>query len=304
MSIIPGAPLLPTTVVGSYPAADGGGIFSLVNPLRTAMKRAVEDQINAGIDIISDGQVRGDMVGAFTSRLPGIRGQEVVGKVLPSSAPITAADVRYARRRTPLVKGIVTGPTTLAHALHLSTPLYRNREELVIDLATAMAEEARALQKEGIAVLQIDEPILSTGMGDPETAKNAIGTIAGQVSVPVCLHVCGDLRTVLDSILSYPVQILDFEFSKNPANLEIISRKELGEKMIGFGCVDSASPEVEPVETILTLIRAGMELFGPERILIDPDCGLRMHTRDTAYAKLSHMVSAAKAAREEIEGWG
>jgi 5-methyltetrahydropteroyltriglutamate--homocysteine methyltransferase len=302
MSLIPGAPLLPTTVVGSYPVVSGGGLSSLVNPLRSAMKRAVEDQIRAGIDIISDGQVRGDMVGAFTSRLPGIRGQEVVGKVLPASSPITAGDVKYARRRTPMVKGIVTGPTTLAHALHLSTPQYRNREELVPDLALALATEARALQEEGIAVLQIDEPILSTGMGDLGVAKKAIGIIAGQVSVPVCLHVCGDLGTVVDALLSYPVQILDFEFSKNPANMEIISGKDLGGRMIGFGCVDSASPEVEPVETILSRIRAGVELFGPERMLIDPDCGLRMHTRDTAYAKLSNMVSATKAARKEIGG--
>jgi len=242
------------------------------------------------------------MVGAFTSRLPGIRGQEVVGKVLPASAPITAADVRYARRKNPLVKGIVTGPTTLAHALHLSTPQYRNREELVPDLALALAMEARALQEEGIAVLQIDEPILSTGLGDLTVAKKAIGIIAGQVSVPVCLHVCGDLRTVVDALLSYPVQILDFEFSKNPENMEIISGKDLGGRMIGFGCVDSSSPEVEPIETILTRIRAGVELFGPGHMLIDPDCGLRMHTRDTAFAKLSHMVSAAKIARIEIEG--
>jgi 5-methyltetrahydropteroyltriglutamate--homocysteine methyltransferase len=302
MSLISGAPLLPTTVVGSYPVVREGGVSSLVNPLRSAMKRAVEDQISAGIDIISDGQVRGDMVGAFTSRLPGIRGQEVVGKVLPADAPITAADVRYARRKTPLVKGIVTGPTTLAHALHLSTPLYRNREELVPDLATALALEARALQEEGIAVLQIDEPILSTGMGDLEVAKKAIGIIAGQVSVPVCLHVCGNLGSVMDALLGFPVQVLDFEFAKNPGNIEIISGKDLGGRMIGFGCVDSSSPVVEPVETILSLIRAGMELFGPERILIDPDCGLRMHTRDTAYAKLSHMVRAAKTARKEIEG--
>jgi 5-methyltetrahydropteroyltriglutamate--homocysteine methyltransferase len=302
MNLIPGAPLLPTTVVGSYPVVPEGGLSSLVNPLRAAMKRAVEDQISAGIDIISDGQVRGDMVGAFTSRLPGIRGQEVVGKVLPASAPITTADVRYARRKNPLVKGIVTGPTTLAHALHLSAPLYRNREELVPDLATALAMEARALEEEGIAVLQVDEPILSTGMGDLEIARKAIGIIAGQVSVPVCLHVCGNLGEVMDALLGFPVQILDFEFAKNPGNIEIISGKDLGGRMIGFGCVDSSSPVADPVETILSLIRTGVEIFGPERMLIDPDCGLRMHSRDTAYAKLSHMVSAARTARKEIEG--
>ena len=81
--------VLATTVVGSYPVVKGTGLSSLFDPLSAAVKTAVADQMAAGIDIISDGQVRGDMIQAFASRLPGIKGQEVIGKVQPASSPIT-----------------------------------------------------------------------------------------------------------------------------------------------------------------------------------------------------------------------
>ncbi|MDD3622577.1 MAG: methionine synthase, partial [Methanofollis sp.] len=67
--------VLPTTVVGSYPVVKTGGLRSLLDPLKGAVETAVADQVRAGVDIISDGQVRGDMITAFVSRLPGIRGQ-------------------------------------------------------------------------------------------------------------------------------------------------------------------------------------------------------------------------------------
>ncbi|MFA7072200.1 MAG: methionine synthase, partial [Methanoculleus sp.] len=123
--------LLPTTVVGSYPVVKGSGIFALVDPLKHAVEVAVADQVAAGIDIISDGQVRGDMIRAFTSRLPGIRGSSVVGKVQPARQPITVGDTKYALSRHPKVKGILTGPSTLAHGLAVETPFYRNKDELV-----------------------------------------------------------------------------------------------------------------------------------------------------------------------------
>ncbi|MDD1664670.1 MAG: methionine synthase, partial [Methanomicrobiales archaeon] len=71
--------VLPTTVVGSYPVVKSTSLRSLMDPLKSAVETAVADQLSAGIDIISDGQVRGDMITAFASRLPGVRGQQVVG---------------------------------------------------------------------------------------------------------------------------------------------------------------------------------------------------------------------------------
>lgn len=289
--------VLPTTVVGSYPVVKGKGIRNLFDPLHSAVETAVGDQMRAGIDIISDGQVRGDMIQIFTAKLPGIKGQEVIGKVQPASAPITVGDTRYALSKCPKVKGIITGPTTLAHGLHISTPMYRDREELALDLATALAVEARALEAAGVTLIQIDEPIFSTGIADLSAGKQAIERIITSLHIPTCMHVCGDLSNVIDDILKIPVNILDFEFSKNSANIALFSSRNLSGRMIGFGCVDSATDAVESVADIKKRIGKGVEVFGARTMLLDPDCGMRMHTRDAAFAKLKNMGEAAREVR-------
>jgi len=244
--------------------------------------------------------VRGDMVHLFTNSLPGIKGQEVIGKVLPAESTITAADTKVALGRNALVKGIVTGPTTLAHALHLSSRVYRNKEELALDLSVAIAKEVQGLAETGVCMVQVDEPIFSTGAADLATSREAIQRVASGVSIPVCLHVCGGLGDVIDEVLSMPVDIIDLEFAKNPGNLDLLSGKDLKGKMLGFGCVDSSRPEVESTEMIVSRIRKGLEIFAPEQVLIDPDCGLRMQTREAAFAKLTNMVAATKIVRTEI----
>jgi 5-methyltetrahydropteroyltriglutamate--homocysteine methyltransferase len=289
--------VLATTVVGSYPVVKAGGLKSLFDPLAGAVETAVADQVGAGIDIISDGQIRGDMIGAFTSKLPGCRDQEVIGKIQPASGSITAADTKYAISKFPKVKGIITGPSTLAHGLHISTPMYRNKEEVALDLAAALVVEARALEATGITLLQIDEPILSTGIADLAIAKQAVEMIGSSVHIPICMHVCGNLGNVLDEILKFNVNVLDFEFSKNQDNVEILSRRDLAGKMLGYGCVDSASEEVETVQEIRKRIEKGVEYFDPKILLIDPDCGMRMRSRESAYWKLKNMCTAAKEVR-------
>jgi 5-methyltetrahydropteroyltriglutamate--homocysteine methyltransferase len=289
--------VLATTVVGSYPVVKGGGFMRFLDPLHSAVETAVGDQIAAGIDIITDGQVRGDMIGAFTSHLPGIRDQEVIGKVQPASGPITVSDTKYAISKSPKVKGIITGPTTLAHGLHISTPMYRNKEELVPDLAAALLVEARALEAAGVALLQIDEPILSTGIADIGVAKQAIEQITVGLHTPVCMHICGNLGNVLDEILKFNVNVFDFEFANNPANLDLLSRRDLAGRMIGYGCVDSTTNRIESTAEIRKRIEKGVEIFDPKIMLIDPDCGMRMRTREAAYAKMKYMCDAAKEVR-------
>jgi len=289
--------VLATTVVGSYPVVKGGGLRSLLDPLHSAVETAVSDQILAGVDIISDGQVRGDMIQAFSSHLAGIKGQEVIGKVQPASGPITISDTKYAIGKAPKVKGIITGPTTLAHGLHLATPMYRNKDELALDLAAALVVEARSLEAAGVTLIQIDEPILSTGVADLAIAKQAIDLITASLRVPTCMHVCGNLADVIDGILKFNVNVLDFEFSKNPKNLELFGSRDLAGRMIGYGCVDSSIDAVESIPEIKTRIERGVEVFGPRTMLIDPDCGMRMRTREAAFWKLKNMCEAAKEVR-------
>ncbi|MDD1660587.1 MAG: methionine synthase [Methanomicrobiales archaeon] len=298
MTILP--KLLPTTVVGSYPVVRSPSLRSLLDPLHSAVETAVSDQLAAGIDIISDGQVRGDMIEVFARALPGIRDRRVVSKVMPAAKPITVPDTAYARSRHRFVKGILTGPTTLAHGLQVATPTYRDRADLALDLAHALAVEAKALQEAGITLLQIDEPIFSTGAADLEAGKRAIEVMTSVVQVPLCLHVCGTLADIIDDLLHMPVAVLDFEFSGTSYNLEVLSRKDLGEKLIGFGCIDSSDPAVEKVSVVKKRIQAGLEVFDPEQILIDPDCGLRMLSREAAFGKLKAMVEATREIRVEI----
>jgi 5-methyltetrahydropteroyltriglutamate--homocysteine methyltransferase len=271
--------------------------MSVFDPLRPAVETAVGDQIAAGIDIISDGQVRGDMIGVFTSKLPGIRDQQVVGKVQPAAGPITVADTKYAISKAPKVKGIITGPTTLAYGLHISTPMYRGKDDLVPDLAAALLSEARALEAAGVTLLQIDEPILSTGIADLSVAKQAIDSITAGLRTPVCLHVCGGLGNIIDELLKFNVNVFDFEFANNEANLDLLSRRDLGGRMLGYGCVDSATDRIESTAEIRKRIEKGVETFDPKILLIDPDCGLRMRTREAAYAKLKYMCDATKEVR-------
>jgi 5-methyltetrahydropteroyltriglutamate--homocysteine methyltransferase len=289
--------VLATTVVGSYPVLKGSGLRSLFDPLHNAVETAVADQIAAGIDIISDGQVRGDMIQAFVSKLPGIKGQEVIGKVQPASGPITVGDTKYALGKAPKVKGIITGPTTLAHGLHISTPMYRDKEELALDLAAALISEVKALEAVGVTLLQIDEPIFSTGMADLIIGKRAIEIITKSLRIPTCMHVCGNLGNILDEILKFNVNVLDFEFSNNPANLDLLSRRDLAGRMIGYGCVDSSNEKVESISEIKKRIENGIEVFDPRIVLLDPDCGMRMRSREAAFAKLKNMSEAAKMVR-------
>ncbi|MCE5298328.1 MAG: methionine synthase [Methanoregulaceae archaeon] len=300
MSLLFPGTILPTTVVGSYPVVTGKGFFGIFDPFRDAVRTAVSDQLAAGIDIISDGQVRGDMVKIFTSRLPGVRGADVIGKVSPPEGPITLGDTRYAISRAERVKGIITGPTTLSFALHISTPVYRDRSELALDLAYALAQEAQFLAAAGAAVIQIDEPILSTGVADLTSAREALEVLARGITVPVCLHVCGDLTPVISELARMPVGILDFECAKSPGNLALCREMDFGKRMIGFGCVDSSSPIAESADTIRSRIETALSVFAPEQLLVDPDCGLRMLPRDVAYLKLARMVEAVQEVRNNL----
>lgn len=292
--------ILPTTVVGSYPAVRSKGLKSLFNPYASSLETAVGDQVKAGVDIISTGQVRGDMITSLTSQIPGIRDQSVIGTLKPTQSAMTVDDTKYALSRHSQVKAMLAGPSTIAHALKIDTPLYRNRDEVITDLAKVLAAEALRLQDTGISIFQIDEPILSTGIADMNTAQAAVREITKNLKVTTCIHVCGDIDGVIDSLLKMPVDIIDLEFSCNEKNLECVSRKEFGDKRIGFGAVDSTDTSIDSVEAIKSRIEKGVELFGAEKLLIDPDCGLRMHTRETAFGKLSNMCAAAGEVRRTL----
>lgn len=304
-----------TTVVGSYPAVPRGprtlmekirNITGSYDPFRPAVRTAVEDQVRAGIDIISDGQVRGDMVGYFAREIGGMMIEDgvpvIFSRITPPSHPIGADDLIYAskilrklrRDESGGVKGIVTGPSTMVHASRIEG-FYdtHGRERAVMDMAEALRYEAMSLEAAGACMIQIDEPFLSTGMVDMKTARRAVNHIADSLEVEVALHVCGDVRGVLGDLLRFRVDLIDLEFAGNPSNIEVLADKWRGDKKLGLGCVDTRTERIEPVDEIRNIIRRGADIAGEENLHVDPDCGMRKLSRDAALNKLRNMVKVA-----------
>ncbi|MBN1166778.1 MAG: methionine synthase [Methanospirillaceae archaeon] len=293
--------ILPTTVVGSFPVVVPKGLRGIFGDrMGFASRYAISRQVEAGITIISDGQVRGEMIEAFTRDLPGCRGREVIGKISPPDGFVSIKDTRYALTKHPYVKGIVTGPTTISYGLSLNTPLYRNKGELVPDIATALVHEAQALSRLGISMLQIDEPLFSTGVADLVIGREAIQTLTAGITVPVCLHACGNIAPFIDDIIKMPVQIIDIEGTENPELLTTLSKNDIADRWIGFGCVSSSDPHIEDTSLVIDRIRKAVEIIPPGQLLLDPDCGLRMLSFDIAFQKLQSLTTAADVVRKEL----
>ncbi|GAC1447515.1 MAG: methionine synthase [Ktedonobacterales bacterium] len=300
-----GQPLL-TTVAGSYPV---GGL-----PPRRAVQRAVEDQIAAGVELVADGQVRGDMVAMFAERIPGFQladdGQwEVVAALDRPDMPIAAVDYALAHRVAAgraAVKGVVTGPITLALASRVTQEapyLGPYDPTLILRLAEIQAYEVAALVAAGADVVQVDEPMLATDLGrgiSPELTEHALRDLAALPAFPV-LHVCGDVRQIARELLALPFAALSVEGS-HLANLDAIDPDELEftGACLSYGCVDTQTAEVEPIALVRERIRAATRIIPPQRLWISPDCGLRLLSPQVAKAKLVNMVAAVQDVRAEL----
>jgi 5-methyltetrahydropteroyltriglutamate--homocysteine methyltransferase len=320
----------PTTVVGSYPKMpsaleaikrrrSGEISESEFNEMvKVAVRDVVEDYLWAGVDIISDGeQAREDMVVYFAERFKGysvgdwvrvfdneyFRKPVVTGRV-EWLRPITVELWEYASSISAgrPVKGILTGPYTMiewSFDLH-----YRDRRELILDLAKAIRREVEGLVRRGARYIQIDEPALSTRpwREDAELLKEALDIIFKGLEAKRIVHICfGRLERILPYILDYPVDQFDLEMKNSNFRL-LPYLKEYGyNKEIGFGVVDVHSFQVESVKEIKEAIDKLMktDIVSPEKAYIDPDCGLKRLPRDIAKAKLKNMVEAARQAREE-----
>ncbi|MEW6011558.1 MAG: methionine synthase [Methanobacterium sp.] len=314
-----------TTVVGSYPVIlknpsspieKISDFLGLQDPYKVAINLAVSDQLNAGIDIVSDGQLRAEMVPLFASKIPGMEVEGHLSKIknkinIPLSS-IGADDLKYAKnilnknlRKLNLpeedlykkgIKGLVTGPSTMVYSSRIEG-FYNphEKEEAIMDMAQALKKEAEFLENAGANIIQIDEPFISTGLVDVSTARKGVEIISKDLKVPVALHVCGDVGGVFHQLLKFKVDIIDCEFAGINKNIQLLqSVSDFKGKKIGFGCIDTKKEDVEDVDSIRNLIKQGQDIMGNENMIIDPDCGMRMLSRHSAFSKLKNMVEAAK----------
>jgi len=297
---------LPTTVVGSYPT-DG-------LPPRRAIQRAVEDQIAAGIDIIADGQVRGDMIAIFARRIPGSRQApdgvwEVEDALDQPAEPVTLEDFRLARTLAAAraeVKAVITGPITLALSCRIAPGApYTGPDDpsLILRLADFQMREAVALASAGARVIQVDEPLLATALGSRVSVELANAALSDLAAIPglAMLHVCGDVRAIASDLLLLPFDVFSIENTRvaNLAAFDLDQLDAVGARVC-VGAVDTQDADVETLETIGARIAQARALIGTERLWLAPDCGLRLLPRDAARAKLGRLAEATQEARAKL----
>ena len=304
-----------STVVGSYPVElkEASGFkdkllksVGAYDSFKDSIKQAVFSQLDAGVDIISDGQVRGDMVSSFSKFIPGFKIEDgntfIVSKIRNPTGEISVKDLLYAKSLIKQyykgsipegkgIKGIVTGPSTIIHSSRI-TSFYKNKDDAIIDLAHSLKKEVDVIERKVKPVyIQVDEPFLSTGMVNMKVAREAIEILHEDLSIPLAMHVCGTLQDAYKDLSKFNVEILDFEFAGNNVNLDILEKNIslFKGKKIGFGCIDSSKNEVDSEQETEELISKGIDIVGEDNILLDPDCGLRRAPMDVAFKKLKLM---------------
>jgi len=288
-----------TSVIGSYPVDID--IFNHVKGYFNQnviswdkyIESAVKDMLKSGIDIVSDGQTRDSFVNIFTRRLKGCRVRdrtEIIGKV-DYDGPITIDDQKYVKNLVPKNRkliGLITGPYTLTKSC--VDLFYKNEKELAFDFATALNQEAKILQNH-VDIIGIDEPFFS--MGIPDYGKELIDTLTNGLTLPVRLHICGDISNVIAEILEMPVEILSHEFKASPKIFDSFKQYDV-KKNICLGSVRSDLPDIESVDEIVKHIKKGIDIFGDKITQLAPDCGQRMLPRNVAFEKLKNLVKAGE----------
>jgi 5-methyltetrahydropteroyltriglutamate--homocysteine methyltransferase len=338
--------LLPTTVVGSYPQPDwlvDRKMLSKVVP-RTRMKEiwripeqfleeaqddatvlAIRDMERAGIDIITDGEIRRESYSnRFATALEGLDlvnpGQvkarsgmtsvpRVVGRIR-RSGPVELRDMQFLRKNTALpAKITLPGPFTMGQ--QAKDEFYKDAEAMAMDFAAAVNEEALELQAAGADIIQLDEPWLRN---DPEAAKRyavkAINRALQGITVPTVVHLCfgyaavvpGDTKPTGYSFLpgladSIAVQI-SIEAAQPKLDLGVL--KDLAGKKIMLGVLDLGDNAIETAETVAARIRAGLKYVSPENLIPAPDCGMKYMPREVAFGKLKALAAGAAIVRREI----
>lgn len=327
-----GLPLLPTAVVGSYAVPEWlervkNDYFQrrisrdyLEQIHDVCIKAALKDQEVAGIDVVTDGELRRDnMVDYLAARLPGVEidqkaksyyydyYQAYVRHPIPRGPLHLVEDYRFTARWTDrAVKFTLAGPHLLAKRLR--NEWYRSERELALDLARVLNEELHRLEEAGLRYAQIDEPYVLGFPEDLEWAIDAWNATRAGLRLHVALHICygnrygkpsweGSYRALFPAILRAEVQQLVFEFARRGyADLELFgeypARVELG-----LGVIDVKSQEVETPELVAARAEAALAMVPAERLWLLPDCGLSHLPQEVAFAKLRALAEGAALAR-------
>lgn len=339
-------PILPTTVVGSYVQPDWlidkaklrarlPPRVRLLEVWRVAPENleeaqtdatilAIRDMERAGVDILSDGEIRRE---SYSNRVANALGgididhpgqavertgivnlvPRVVGKI-EWKMPIEAEDVRFLRANTDhQIKITLPGPFTMTQ--QAQNDFYSDEETLALDYAAAVNQEIKALFAAGADIVQLDEPYMQAR---PEKAARyavkAINRALMGVTGTTVVHMCfGYAHYVKDKPSGYSflpeleataATQISIEAAQPDLDPSILS--SLPSKTIMYGVIDLADPVVESPETVAKRIRRALAHVPADRLVIAPDCGMKYLTRAVAFGKLKAMVEGTRIVRREL----
>lgn len=340
--------LLPTTVVGSYPQPDWlvnrdmlskgvprvrMDIWRVPEPwLEQAQDDAtilaIRDMERAGIDIVTDGEIRRESYSnRFATALEGIdtaapgsvksrAGRDtpvprVVSRIRRKGA-VETRDMAFLRANTDRTAKItLPGPFTMSR--QAINEFYKDDEEMVMDYAAAVNAEAHDLVAAGADIIQLDEPWLRQ---DPDAAKRiavkAINRALEGLKVPTIVHLCfgyaalvpGETKPVgysfLPQLADSTVNQISIEAAQPKLDLGVLA--ELSGKTILLGVLDLADKTPEKPQVVAERIRAGLKHVAADKLIPAPDCGMKYLPRKVAFAKLKALADGTAIVRKELGG--
>ncbi len=338
--------LLPTTLVGSYPQPDWlidraklAGRFPprvrarelwrvapewLEQAQDDATLLAIRDQERAGLDIITDGEIRRESYSnRFATALEGVNIDNpgtaldrsghsnpvprVVGKIRRKH-PVETRDVKFLRANTDRkIKMTVPGPFTMAQ--QAQDDFYGDEKRLAMDYAAAVNEEIKDLFAAGADFVQIDEPYMQAR---PEKARRygvevlnrALDGVTGTTVVHICfgyaaiIHARPSGYSFLPELENSAAKQISVETAQSSLDCSVLA--QLPSKTILLGVLDLSDMTVETPEIVAGRIRRALPYVPAERIVVAPDCGLKYLPRDVAFGKMKAMVEGAAIVREEL----
>jgi 5-methyltetrahydropteroyltriglutamate--homocysteine methyltransferase len=329
---------LATTVVGSYSVPEWLSRLKTdcyqrrisaqhLNEIHdVAIKAALKDQELTGVDIVSDGELRRDNdIDYLLTRIPGVRISQrsktdyydyyeaQVSEPLPDTGllvPGLAQDFAFTREQTQRpVKFSFTGPFSLSR--RIGGGGYADPAELVRALARWLNAQARELAAAGADLLQIDEPFLAGYPEQVELAIEAVNIVTAGVPVTWALHVCygnryarplweGHYDFLFPAVALARVDALVLEFARKGLEDLRLLRQHAWDRYLGLGVIDVKATEVESADLVAARIRRALEFVPAQRLMVNPDCGLRHLPAEVARAKLRAMVAGAALVRREL----
>jgi 5-methyltetrahydropteroyltriglutamate--homocysteine methyltransferase len=340
------ATLLPTTVIGSYPQPDwlvdrerlrgslpprvrAHELWRVPEPFLEqaqddATALAIADQERAGVDIVTDGEIRRESYSnRFATALEGLDldnpamvpgragGTNAVPRVVGCvrrTRPVEVEDLRFLRARTDrTIKITLPGPFTMSQQAY--NEAYDDEAELALDFAAAVNEEIRDLFAAGADIVQIDEPWLqSRAEKAREFALPAIDRALAGAEGTTALHTCfGYAHIVHDRPPGYPflaelgtcaADVLAIEAAQPRLDMAVL--EPLAGKTVIVGVLDLSDPAAETAAQVAERIEAALTVIPPERLQVGPDCGMKYLPRDLAFAKLRALVEGARLVRDRL----